>query len=141
MGPSLDTIKESPSTASMLGMLQGGPSSASVNTVLQGSQSTTSITKEQPQSPNAINNNESKVSSFHETNKNDSEISKNALEKKSKKKAQRRDTQQLLQEDEIVDVTKSSDENLESQMKIKAFENMKLQEEEEIRKVKEKATK
>merc|ERR1712045_1045554 len=37
--PSLDTIKESPSTASMLGMLQGGMSSASVNTVLQGSQS------------------------------------------------------------------------------------------------------
>merc|ERR1711963_138200 len=50
--PSLDTIKESPSTASMLGMLQGGMSSASLNTVLQASQSTSSIPKEhQPQSP------------------------------------------------------------------------------------------
>merc|ERR1712029_469649 len=49
--PSLDTIKESPSTASMLGMLQGGMSSASLNTVLQASQSTSSIPKEhQPQS-------------------------------------------------------------------------------------------
>merc|ERR1711915_912268 len=43
--PSLDTIKESPSTASMLGVLQGGVSSASVNTVLQGSASNTEVNK------------------------------------------------------------------------------------------------
>merc|ERR1712179_185064 len=44
--PSLDTIKESPSTASMLGVLQGGVSSASVNTVLQGSASTAEVHKD-----------------------------------------------------------------------------------------------
>merc|ERR1712098_340567 len=44
--PSLDTIKESPSTASMLGVLQGGVSSASVNTVLQGSASSAEVHKE-----------------------------------------------------------------------------------------------
>merc|ERR1711874_546807 len=44
--PSLDTIKESPSTASMLGVLQGGVSSASVNTVLQGSSSTAELHKD-----------------------------------------------------------------------------------------------
>merc|ERR1712106_339638 len=44
--PSLDTIKESPSTASMLGVLQGGFSSASVNTVLQGSLSTSELHKD-----------------------------------------------------------------------------------------------
>merc|ERR1711875_185016 len=44
--PSLDTIKESPSTASMLGVLQGGVSSASVNTVLQGGASTAEVHKE-----------------------------------------------------------------------------------------------
>merc|ERR1712228_1108836 len=66
--PSLDTIKESPSTASMLGMLQGGMSSASINTVLQGSQSAASVLKEipsQPQSPvpksDAVDENASKV--------------------------------------------------------------------------------
>merc|ERR1712106_1106017 len=44
--PSLDTIKESPSTASMLGVLQGGISSASINTVLQGSASTSELHKD-----------------------------------------------------------------------------------------------
>ena len=44
--PSLGTIKESPSTASMAGMLQTGFSSTSINTVLQGSHSTSSIQKE-----------------------------------------------------------------------------------------------
>ncbi len=46
VAPSLDTIKESPSTASMMGMLQTGFSSTSINTVLQGSQSTSSMQKE-----------------------------------------------------------------------------------------------
>ena len=41
--PSLDTIKESPSTASVAGLLYGGFSSTSVNTVLQGSQSSASV--------------------------------------------------------------------------------------------------
>merc|ERR1712218_265803 len=44
--PSLDTIKESPSTASMAGMLQAGFSSASINTVLQASHSTSSMQKD-----------------------------------------------------------------------------------------------
>ena len=44
--PSLDTIKESPSSASVLGVLQGGISSASVNTVLQASQSSASVQRE-----------------------------------------------------------------------------------------------
>merc|ERR1712079_59535 len=50
--PSLDTIKESPSTASMLGMLQGGMSSASLNTVLQECHPAASILSH-PQSPTA----------------------------------------------------------------------------------------
>ena len=44
--PSLDTIKESPSTASVVGLLYGGFSSASINTVLQGSQSSASVHKD-----------------------------------------------------------------------------------------------
>ena len=44
--PSLDTIKESPSTASVAGLLYGGFSSASINTVLQGSQSSASVHKD-----------------------------------------------------------------------------------------------
>merc|ERR1711899_542871 len=48
--PSLDTIKESPSTASMLGMLQGGMSSATLNTVLQECHPAASILSH-PQSP------------------------------------------------------------------------------------------
>ena len=54
--PSLDTIKESPSTASMAGVLQGGFSSTSVNTVLQASQSSASVHRDfedvTPLSPN-----------------------------------------------------------------------------------------
>merc|ERR1712029_1050881 len=133
--PSLDTIKESPSTASMLGMLQGGPSSASVNTVLQGSQSTSSIIKDQPQSPNHKNTNESKFSSLIEANENESDNSKNKESKKPKKKAQRRDTQQLLTEETTLDQQKASGEDKETEKK-KPFEDMKLLEEEEIRKVK-----
>merc|ERR1719232_1286220 len=49
--PSLDTIKESPSTASMLGMLQGGMSSASVNNMLQESMSAVSLNKDSLLSP------------------------------------------------------------------------------------------
>ena len=44
--PSLDTIKESPSTTSVAGLLYGGFSSASINTVLQASTSCTSVKKE-----------------------------------------------------------------------------------------------
>merc|ERR1712173_526747 len=50
--PSLDTIKESPSTASMLGMFQGGMSSATLNTVLQECHPAASIMSH-PQSPTA----------------------------------------------------------------------------------------
>merc|ERR1712106_1166257 len=49
--PSLDTIKESPSTASMLGVLQGGISSASINTVLQGSSSNSELHKDLKDQP------------------------------------------------------------------------------------------
>merc|ERR1712106_960683 len=49
--PSLDTIKESPSTASMLGVLQGGISSASINTLLQGSASTSELHKDLKDQP------------------------------------------------------------------------------------------
>merc|ERR1712066_603355 len=84
--PSLDTIKESPSTASMLGMLQGGMSSASINTVLQGSQSTASVLKEIPSQPGPR---EPSDSSTNEEPK-----------KKNKKKAQRSDTRPLIMEDE-----------------------------------------
>merc|ERR1712106_980631 len=49
--PSLDTIKESPSTASMLGVLQGGISSASINTLLQGSASNSELHKDLKDQP------------------------------------------------------------------------------------------
>merc|ERR1712152_54138 len=96
--PSLDTIKESPSTASMLGMLQGGMPSASVNTVLQGSQSAASVLKEvlsQPQSPvpkEPTENNSAKTAVPDNSEQ----------QKKGKKKAQRSDTKSIILEDKTL---------------------------------------
>merc|ERR1719309_1564580 len=64
-GCSLDTIKESPSTASMAGILAGGLSSASVNTVL-ASPSTSSVPGDVYGSPGIISKVEHKVDRISE---------------------------------------------------------------------------
>jgi len=197
--PSLDTIKESPSTASMLGMLQGGMSSASLNTVLQASQSTSSIPKEhQPQSPiqkekegntfneyiedaenkKAIEEEEAakKVALEEEAARrkaleekdDEAEVKEKDNKKSIKKKAQRSDTKSLVPDasksvledtdktktilvpgyiekdlDACEVETKVQDQSKykQGEKKKKALAEMKAKEEEEIRKVKEKATK
>merc|ERR1719232_2000288 len=197
--PSLDTIKESPSTASMLGMLQGGMSSASLNTVLQASQSTSSIPKEhQPQSPiqkekegntfneyiedaenkKAIEEEEAakKVALEEEAarrkaleeKEDEAEVQEKDNKKSIKKKAQRSDTKSLVPDasksvledtdktktilvpgyiekelDACEVETKVQDQSKykQGEKKKKALAEMKAKEEEEIRKVKEKATK
>ena len=128
--PSLDTIKESPSTASMLGMLQGGMSSASVHNMLQESVSAASLNKDSILSPGCdkksfsqINENieEDGVVETDTTNykqeecKNDSILGVTAGdgrsdhqepingEKSKKKKAQRSDTVSLLPPEGIKD--------------------------------------
>merc|ERR1739842_288720 len=100
----LDTIKESPSTASMAGALQGGLSSASVNTVLQASQSTTSVPGEIPPSPGGPKTNMMKESRISEekdmreaqdTTSESTEDSSAAKPVKAKHKAKRSETKQL----------------------------------------------
>merc|ERR1712037_1096387 len=99
-----DTIKESPSTASMAGALQGGLSSASVNTVLQASQSTTSVPGEIPPSPGGPKTKMMKESRISEekdireaqdTTSESTEDSSAAKPVKPKHKAKRSETNQL----------------------------------------------
>merc|ERR1711974_283964 len=100
----LDTIKESPSTASMAGALQGGLSSASVNTVLQASMSTTSVPGEIPPSPGGPKSKmmkESRISEekdMRETQDTTSESTEDSTATKpvkQKHKAKRSETKQL----------------------------------------------
>merc|ERR1712179_482066 len=110
----LDTIKESPSTASMLGALQGGLSSASVNTVMQAN-STTDVPTEVVASPGPKTkakktdriSEEKDIKDNQDTTSESTEDSNSAKQKKPKHKAKRSNTKQLHLEESL---QKSEDE-------------------------------